>query len=153
MNNHVCKQLLANCVVVACLVLAVHSANAQPNSGQPQWLSTGQLITPLASKEASDQASLVNHPKPLYDAAWWAENTKGFDFSVEDHLDSDKYNRILWASTMGNKSYPTVRSGVDLRTDRAQLPKNYEKQRATHSPSSQSQEKPSSPVAAAGPSM
>ena len=102
---------------------------------------------------AYDQASLSDHPKPLHDAAWWAEHTKGFDFSIEDHLDTDKYNRILWTGTMGDKAYPNTRSGLDLRTNREQLLKSYEKQRSMRPPSSQSLQKPISSVATAGPSM
>jgi hypothetical protein len=97
--------------------------------------------------------ALLNHPKPLHDAAWWAAQTKGFDFSVEDHLDTAKYNRILWAGTMGNRPYPTVRSGLDLRTNRAELLKNYLRQQAIQPQSPESQQKLSSPIAAAGSSM
>ena len=59
--------------------------------------------------------------KPLHDAAWWAQQTKGMDFSVEDHLDTPKFNRVLWQGTMGNIPYPTLRNGVDLRANRQQL--------------------------------
>ena len=77
---------------------------------------------------AFDSAALRNLPKPLHNAAWWAEKTKGMDFSVEDHLDSAKYNRILWAGTMGAKPYPETRSGLDLRANRAELLKHYYEQ-------------------------
>jgi hypothetical protein len=70
---------------------------------------------------AFDRAALSLHPKPLHDATWWAEQTKGMDFAIEDHLDAAKYNRILWAGIMGEQPYPTTRSGKDLRHDRAQL--------------------------------
>ncbi|MGO9338708.1 MAG: bifunctional YncE family protein/alkaline phosphatase family protein [Terracidiphilus sp.] len=89
-------------------------------------------------KSAYDRAALLKHPKPLHDAAWWTEHTGGFDFSVEDHLDAEKYNGILWAGTMGNKLYPTARSGLDLRANRAELLKAYEKLQADQSPPSES---------------
>jgi hypothetical protein len=54
-------------------------------------------------------------PRSTHDAAWWEEKTKGFDFSAEDRIDSDKFNRILWEGLMGDKPYPTTRSGADLR--------------------------------------
>jgi len=63
---------------------------------------------------------------PLHDATWWAAQTKGMNFSVEDHLDSAKFNRVLWQGTMGNKPYPTVRSGLDLRSNRPQLLKDFQ---------------------------
>ncbi|HET9784469.1 MAG TPA: hypothetical protein VFP94_05840, partial [Terriglobales bacterium] len=31
-----------------------------------------------------------------HDGAYWARATRGMDFSVADHLDSAKFNRILW---------------------------------------------------------
>jgi hypothetical protein len=52
---------------------------------------------------------------PTHDAAWWAEKTKGMDFSVEDRIDTEKFNRILWEGLMGDKPYPTERSGADMR--------------------------------------
>jgi hypothetical protein len=75
------------------------------------------------------------------------------DFSLEDHLDSSKFNRILWTGTMGNKPYPTVRSGLDLRANRAELLKDYEKRQADRAQPSQSRQKSPSSVAAIGSSM
>jgi hypothetical protein len=51
-RNHICRQFPANGNVLAFAVLTVNSANAQPNSGEPQWLSTGEIITPLAPNGA-----------------------------------------------------------------------------------------------------
>ena len=33
---------------------------------------------------------------PTHDGAYWARATRGMDFSVADHLDSARFNRILW---------------------------------------------------------
>jgi hypothetical protein len=60
-------------------------------------------------------------PKPPHDAAWWAEKTKGFDFTDADRNDNDLSNRVLWAGMMAGKPYPTARSGLDLRHDRLPL--------------------------------
>jgi DNA-binding beta-propeller fold protein YncE len=62
----------------------------------------------------------------LHDAAWWAENLKGFDFHDADLVDLEAYNRVLWKGLMGNAPYPTVRSGLDLRSNRAQLLKKWQ---------------------------
>ena len=35
-----------------------------------------------------------------HNAAYWSEKTVGFDFSAEDRIDSDKFNRIVWQGTM-----------------------------------------------------
>ena len=62
-------------------------------------------------------------PKPTHDAKYWAEATKGFDFSREDNLkDPNKFNRIIWEGLHGkNVPYPVVRSGLDLRQNRSEL--------------------------------
>ncbi|MFZ0746749.1 MAG: hypothetical protein WAM85_20255 [Terracidiphilus sp.] len=96
------------------------------------------------------QDSLIKHPKPLHNAAWWAEKTKGMDFSVEDHLDTPKYNCILWAGTMGDKPYPTTRSGLDLRANRAELLKNFHERQAAQPPSSENHRKATSQLEATG---
>lgn len=58
----------------------------------------------------------------LRDRQWWTKATVGFNFEVEDILDSEAFNRVLWAGIKGdNVPYPTVRSRVDLRQNRAQL--------------------------------
>ena len=70
------------------------------------------------------RADAVDAPKPLHDAAWWADMTKGFDFTDADRNNSALYNRVLWEGTMGSKPYPTARSGLDLRHDRDVLLKS-----------------------------
>ncbi|HEX3446399.1 MAG TPA: alkaline phosphatase family protein [Chthoniobacterales bacterium] len=60
-------------------------------------------------------------PKPTHDSVYWADKTKNFDFSREDRVDPDKFNRIVWEGLHGSKPYPTVRSGLDLRRNRSLL--------------------------------
>jgi hypothetical protein len=61
-------------------------------------------------------------PKPTHDVAYWAGKTKEFDFTKEDNLGNpDRFNRIIWEGLHENKSYPTVRNGLDLRRKRALL--------------------------------
>jgi DNA-binding beta-propeller fold protein YncE len=61
-------------------------------------------------------------PKPTHDAAYWADRTKQFDFTREDNISNpDKFNRIIWEGLHGDKPYPTVRSGIDLRRNRSAL--------------------------------
>lgn len=63
-----------------------------------------------------------------HDASYWAKVTEGMDFSMEDRLDGQKYNRILWKGLMGNKPYPSTPTGLDLRENRAELLKQYRSQ-------------------------
>jgi DNA-binding beta-propeller fold protein YncE len=64
-------------------------------------------------------------PRPPHDARYWARVTKGMDFTTEDRLDPADFNRILWKGLMGNKPYPAVASGMDLRQDRQELLARY----------------------------
>jgi YVTN family beta-propeller protein len=55
-----------------------------------------------AARSAAEAAGTV----PLtHDSAYWAEQTKGFDFSVEDRIDADAFNRIIWRGLM-KSAYP-----------------------------------------------
>ncbi len=58
----------------------------------------------------------------LRDGKWWALATKGFNFSSEDKVDAEQFNRLLWAGIMGDRvPYPTARSHKNLRYNRAKL--------------------------------
>jgi hypothetical protein len=70
---------------------------------------------PILSKNIKNSQSLAALPHPTHDAAWWEEKTKGFDFSREDRIDSERFNRIIWEGIMGGQPYPTTRSGANLR--------------------------------------
>jgi YVTN family beta-propeller protein len=39
--------------------------------------------------------------KPTHDPQYWAEKTRGFDFSAEDRVPADLYNKILWEGLKG----------------------------------------------------
>lgn len=69
---------------------------------------------------------LASIPKPTHDAAWWEARTKGMDFSKEDRVPTDLFNHVIWEGLMGDKPYPTTRSGLDLRQNRAELLKKYQ---------------------------
>jgi hypothetical protein len=56
---------------------------------------------PLPNKAAG-----LKIPKPAHDAKYWARVTKGLDFSKEDRLDPEAYNRILWEGLKAGQVYP-----------------------------------------------
>jgi len=56
---------------------------------------------------------------PTHDAAYWDKVTEGFDFSDADRIPYDRYNKVLWEGLMGDKPYPTLRSGKQLGRDAA----------------------------------
>ena len=39
--------------------------------------------------------------KPTHDAKYWADKTRGFDFSEEDRVPAELYNKILWEGLKG----------------------------------------------------
>ena len=88
-------------------------AVAQPmadvfDTTQAEWTYTAapapilyNTTLPLPAKSAGLQV-----PQPTHDAKYWARVTKGLDFSKEDRLDPETYNRILWQGLKGNAVYP-----------------------------------------------
>ncbi len=87
----------------------------------PSGLLAATTLPIPASAFSSSALAEASNMKQLHGAAWWAKRTKGMDFSVEDRLDSNEYNRLLWTGIMGNKPYPTRRSGRDMSKNREEL--------------------------------
>jgi YVTN family beta-propeller protein len=59
---------------------------------------------------------------PRHDAAYWAGQTRGFDFSSEDKLDSAAFNLVLWNGLKDEREpYPAERDGRDLRKGRTRF--------------------------------
>jgi hypothetical protein len=58
--------------------------------------------------------------KPTHDATYWAEKTKNFDFSGEDRVPAELYNKILWEGIKGTAApVATTRfSQVDADKDK-----------------------------------
>jgi YVTN family beta-propeller protein len=90
----------------------------------PSRLLLGTQLPFELAQPSIRRAAAADTPKPLHDAAWWADRTKSFDFTDADRNDTALYNRALWEGTMGGKPYPTARSGFDLRHDRDALLKS-----------------------------
>jgi hypothetical protein len=99
--------------------LSVHDSGVPPmtdafDTTQASWTYSAvpaQILfnttLPILNKYVVNRDNL---PQTTHDAAWWEAKTKGFDFSQEDRIDSDKFNRIIWDGMMGGKPYPTTRS-------------------------------------------
>lgn len=81
----------------------------------------GNGVTLLSSTTCQNVAALY----PRHNAAYWAKVTKGMDFSSEDKVDGDEFNRILWKGVMGDRPYPAKPTGLDLRANRQELLKRY----------------------------
>jgi hypothetical protein len=54
--------------------------------------------TSLALLHGDSNVQFAEGPdlKPSHDASYWAAKTAGMDFSTEDQVPSDLYNKILW---------------------------------------------------------
>jgi YVTN family beta-propeller protein len=104
------------------------------DTNQASWTYTATPSTLLSATSLPiTTAMLDRHLRPprllklTHGPAYWARALEGFDFSVEDHLDTARYNRIVWKGLMGNVPYPTVRDGRDLRQNRELLLKKARK--------------------------
>ena len=52
------------------------------------------------------------------DGAWWAAQTRGFDFRTPDKIDADAFNRILWEGLRGDRApYPGGAAGTQALDD------------------------------------
>jgi len=94
----------------------------------PEVLRTTQL--PLPPKTAQNSLPLTEpilvFAKPRHDAVYWEIAMAGQDFTVEDNLDEERFNRALWHGLMGRHTpFPTTRHGRDLSHDRQRLLQAY----------------------------
>lgn len=113
--------------------LAIPMANVF-DLNQKKWSYNATASTLLIGHDIPLPAgvTLAKRLKPTHDAAYWTKATAGMDFSAEDRFNFDQYNRILWKGLMGDKPYPEVRSGLDLRQNRAALLKKYRESQQTN---------------------
>ncbi len=98
--------------------LGVHDAGVPPmtdafNISQAGWTYSAIPSTylynttlPILNKYVINRDNL---PQPTHDAAWWEAQTKGMDFSKEDRIPTEKFNRILWKGIMG-RPYPALKA-------------------------------------------
>lgn len=89
----------------------------------PKILYTTQLPLPAPEQKSS---SLNPWTVPRHNAGYWAAQTRDFDFSVEDKLDTERFNQILWNGLKGpGEPYPAERDGRDLRKNRPTLLRDF----------------------------
>ena len=97
------------------------TANAQPmadvfdTSGNGSWsyAATASTILKTTMLQVAMNQGGIRYAagpdiRPLHDAAWWADRTRGFDFSVEDRVPTGVFNRVLWEGTRPGVPYPHV---------------------------------------------
>jgi hypothetical protein len=90
----------------------------------PEILRQTQL--PLPARNAANSLPTTERARrfsvPRRDADYWTKAMEGQDFKREDHLDTVRFNRALWAGLMGEDTpYPAERHGRDLSRNREAL--------------------------------
>jgi len=76
--------------------------------------------TRLPVPEAAFATPHADNGCPLRSTAYWQAAMAGQDFSVEDRLDTDAFNKALWTG-LSAAPQPAERDGADLRTGRDAL--------------------------------
>ncbi|HEY6257329.1 MAG TPA: hypothetical protein VIY51_16220 [Xanthobacteraceae bacterium] len=69
---------------------------------------------PLPQEKAAADPSLC---PAEHSAAFWDEKTKGYDWSEEDRIPTETFNRVLWEG-LGQGPYPPARGGREPSPDR-----------------------------------
>jgi DNA-binding beta-propeller fold protein YncE len=90
---------------------------------QVAW--TYNAITPAPiARELSSTPQQGQNGSAFHDAqsaSYWAGQTRGFDWSVEDRVPAVLFNQILWKGLTGGLPYPAARNGQDFTHDRAAI--------------------------------
>ncbi len=93
----------------------------------PAWTYTHLISSVLAStglagtlselkKDMPVRYADAGRYKPRHSAAWWRAKVAGFDFSSEDRVPTNLFNRVIWEGMKGKQPYPRFRSGKVMRT-------------------------------------
>lgn len=87
----------------------------------PEILYTTSLELPDPATTTVAKAPAPCLAQPERSAEYWQAMMAGNDFTVEDNLDTDRFNAALWEGLAGGAAQPTERHGRDLREGRAAL--------------------------------
>ena len=110
---------------------SLYSAAAAPMSAvfdptQKSWTYTALVPALLRSSQVPlpqvrEQGKATAKVRDRRSASYWQKKLGDMDYSEEDKVDTVRFNLELWKGMMGNKPYPTERSGKDLRENRGEL--------------------------------
>jgi DNA-binding beta-propeller fold protein YncE len=86
-----------------------------------QWTFTATASTLLKLTTLGLDVKKVNFAagpdvKPTHTAQWWADKTRGFDFSAEDRVPTELYNKILWEGLKGTPA-PAIQGENEKDSD------------------------------------
>jgi DNA-binding beta-propeller fold protein YncE len=93
------------------------------NAVVPDLLRTSQLPLPAANALNSlpRTPTVLAYARDRHTAEYWDKKLGDMEYEEEDKLDTPRFNRELWKGMMGNKPYPEIRSGKNLRENREAL--------------------------------
>lgn len=93
----------------------------------PEILYSTELPLPAPDATLVAKANTDCDKRPKRSAAYWAKSMQGQDFTVEDNLDTPRFNQALWQGLKDDSApYPGIRHGRDMREDRAELLRQYQ---------------------------
>ena len=88
----------------------------------PGLLRTSELpLPPAGAADAPAGTGALAFARDRHPSAYWQTRLGDMDYDEEDKLDTPRFNRELWKGMMGDRPYPLIRSGKDLRIDREAL--------------------------------
>jgi YVTN family beta-propeller protein len=87
---------------------------------QSAWTYNAIMPAPIARElaPAQQQTQLGAIYHDAQSAAYWARQTRGFDWSAEDRVPAVLFNQILWKGLTGGLPYPAMRNQQDYSVDR-----------------------------------
>ena len=90
-----------------------------------QWTFTATASTLLKLTTLGLDVKKVNFAagadlKPTHTAQWWADKTRGFDFSAEDRVPTELYNKILWEGLKGTPAPAVQTAFARTRKDKVE---------------------------------
>jgi DNA-binding beta-propeller fold protein YncE len=73
--------------------------------------------TTLGLDPKTTEFAMGRELKPTHDARYWAEKTRGFDFSEEDRVPAELYNKILWEGLKGTAAPVALNHSYSMNDD------------------------------------
>lgn len=75
---------------------------------QPRWSFSAVEPAPLTATDLpqTTQASALPRWHSSHPARWWAQRTRGYDWSVEDHIPTLDFDHLIWRGLRAGQPYP-----------------------------------------------
>ncbi|MGI4946645.1 MAG: hypothetical protein ACRYHQ_39820, partial [Janthinobacterium lividum] len=118
------EEILGTAHVSLLTARATPMADVFDTTGTGDWhyTATASTILKTTTLEVAANQTGIRYAagpdvRPLHDAAWWAQKTRGFDFSTEDRVPVGLFNRVLWEGTRPGVAYPKTIGASSVSDD------------------------------------